>query len=51
MPQDIAYPIGGSNAEFKYFYLQMHYDNPDKIQSIESNTSKQRIFKVKFCAF
>jgi hypothetical protein len=27
-PQDIAYPIGGPQAEFTYFYLEIHYDNP-----------------------
>lgn len=33
-PQDIAYPLGGSSNEFKYFYLQMHYDNPGLIPSM-----------------
>lgn len=46
MPQDIAYPIGGSNAEFKYFYLQMHYDNPDKIQNVK-DTSGVRLYLTK----
>jgi hypothetical protein len=28
-PQDLAYPIEG----FKYFYLEMHFDNPNRIPS------------------
>jgi hypothetical protein len=26
-PDDMAYPLGGSEDEFKYFYLQLHYNN------------------------
>ena len=32
-PSDLAYPVGGPDAEFKYFFLEMHYDNPQKIPS------------------
>jgi hypothetical protein len=28
-PSNLAYPLGGSTKEFKYFFLEMHYDNPD----------------------
>lgn len=28
-PDDFAYPLGGSDNEFKYFYLEIHYDNPN----------------------
>ena len=30
-PEDLAYPLGGSENEFKYFMLQIHYDNPQKL--------------------
>jgi hypothetical protein len=33
MPQNIAYPLGGPKADFKYFYIQMHYSNPAIIPS------------------
>lgn len=33
MPSNIAYPLGGESLDFKHFYLQMHYDNPNIIQS------------------
>lgn len=32
-PDDLAYPLGGSEDEFKYFYLEIHYNNPDKTAS------------------
>ena len=28
-PSNIAYPIGGPNADFKYFYYEIHFNNPD----------------------
>lgn len=31
-PEDIAYPMGGEN-NFKYFFFQIHYNNPKKIES------------------
>ena len=31
-PQNLAYPLGGSEDEFKYFFLELHYDNPDKLR-------------------
>ena len=34
-PQDMAYPIGGSDEEFKYFYLQVHYDNAELHKGID----------------
>ena len=27
-PSDMGYPLGGSPNEFKYFVLQLHYNNP-----------------------
>ena len=33
MPSNIAYPLGGESPDFKHFYLQMHYDNQNIIQS------------------
>ncbi|CAF1008830.1 unnamed protein product [Brachionus calyciflorus] len=27
-PEDLAYPLGGSDQETKYFFLEIHYDNP-----------------------
>ena len=35
-PDDLAYPIGGPDAEFKYFRLEMHFSNPEKIPSCET---------------
>jgi hypothetical protein len=32
-PQDIAYPIEG----FKYFYFQVHFDNPNRVSSKNRN--------------
>ena len=32
-PPNMAYPIGGSPTEFRYFYLQMHYENPNIYKS------------------
>jgi len=32
-PSNIAYPLGGTNGDFKYFYMQMHYNNPSLVQS------------------
>lgn len=33
-PSDLAYPIGGGDDDsFKYFFLQIHYDNPQKLSS------------------
>ena len=32
-PSNIAYPLGGPQADFKYFYIQMHYNNPSIIKS------------------
>jgi hypothetical protein len=29
----LAYPFGGSEIEPKYFFLEMHYDNPDLIKN------------------
>ena len=31
-PSDLAYPIGGSPNEFKYFKLEIHYHNPQSLQ-------------------
>ena len=31
-PEDVAYPLGGSSNEFKYFILQIHYNNPNKLE-------------------
>ena len=28
-PAKLGYPVGGSSQEFKYFFLQMHYENPE----------------------
>ena len=28
-PADLAYPMGGSDDEFKYFVFEIHYDNPE----------------------
>lgn len=39
-PEDLAYPIGGSEDEFKYFYLEIHYDNPHKVPSIKNLSHK-----------
>lgn len=33
-PPDLAYPIGGSEDEFKYFFLEIHYHNPQRLHSI-----------------
>jgi hypothetical protein len=31
-PSDLAYPMGGSPNEFKYFRLEIHYNNPQSLQ-------------------
>lgn len=31
----MAYPIGGSSNEFRYFFLQMHYENPNKDMDVK----------------
>ena len=28
-PTDIGYPVGGSGRDFTYFFMEMHYDNPE----------------------
>jgi hypothetical protein len=33
-PLDLAYPIGGTTNKFKYFYIEMHYNNPQHVPSI-----------------
>ena len=40
IPENLAYPLGGSPSEMKYFYLQVHYDNPSQLLS-----------KIKFSIF
>jgi hypothetical protein len=32
-PEDMGYPLGGGEDEFKYFILEIHYDNPMQIKS------------------
>jgi hypothetical protein len=32
-PQGLGFPIGGENSEFTYFFIEVHYDNPQKIKS------------------
>lgn len=32
-PDDLAYPIGGSENETKYFFLEIHYNNPNNLPS------------------
>ncbi len=31
-PADLAYPLGGSQNEFKYFILQIHYNNQNLLR-------------------
>lgn len=33
LPPELGYPFGGSDLETKYFYLEIHYDNPSLKQS------------------
>ena len=33
-PSNIAYPMGGPDADFQYFFLQIHYDNPQLIKGM-----------------
>jgi hypothetical protein len=33
-PDEMGYPLGGSEDEFKYFVLEIHYDNPMLINSL-----------------
>ena len=33
LPKQYGYPVGGESATFKYFFMQLHYENPDKIPS------------------
>ena len=36
-PSDMAYPLGGPDADSKYFVLQMHYDNPNKTKATDKS--------------
>ncbi len=38
MPSNIAYPLGGPKRDFRYFYLQMHYNN--------LNMDKSRLIQI-----
>jgi hypothetical protein len=33
-PSNMAYPLGGSEQEFEYFILEIHYDNPTLLPGI-----------------
>lgn len=33
-PEHLAYPIGGSKDSFRYFFVEIHYNNPDQTPSI-----------------
>ena len=35
-PSDMGYPLGGSPNEFKYFVLQLHYNNPQLLTGNKS---------------
>lgn len=28
----MAYPLGGPQADFKFFFIEMHYNNPSLVQ-------------------
>ncbi len=43
-PESFAYPIGGSENEFKYFYLQMHYENTDYEKSKNHLNNFNKLF-------
>jgi len=38
MPPEYGYPIGGSEKEFKHFFLEMHFDNPSLDKDVTEHT-------------
>ena len=32
-PEHLAYPIGGSKDSFRYFFFEIHYNNPNQLPS------------------
>ena len=43
-PNDIAYPLGRNASTSKYFYLEIHYDNPEIIKDIQNPDSPNTVF-------
>ncbi len=37
-PSNLAYPLGGPNADFKYFFLELHYTNPALVKGAQLRT-------------
>jgi hypothetical protein len=37
-PSNVAYPLGGKNADFKYFFLELHFHNPSLEKDIQMRT-------------
>lgn len=38
-PQKFGYPVGGGEKEFKYFFLEMHYENPTLDQNVREDSA------------
>ncbi|CAF1012278.1 unnamed protein product [Brachionus calyciflorus] len=45
-PKDLAYPLGGSDKTGKYFFIEIHYDNP-KLKSNVRDFSGIRYYTTK----
>ena len=41
IPPEYGYPVGGNKNDFKYFFIQMHYENPEKLKDIQVKTEFQ----------
>ena len=46
MPPKLGYPLGGSEDETKFFFLEMHYENPYGDLGVKDN-SAMRIYATK----
>ena len=47
-PEDIAYPSGGADGDYTYFYLQLHYDNPNLIDGIKDQSGVRYYASTKY---
>ena len=45
-PEGLALPMGGDDADFTYFHLKVHYNNPELIPSKKKRISYYSQLKV-----
>jgi hypothetical protein len=43
-PDELGFPFGGKDSEFTYFYLQIHYDNPDFVKNLHDESGVRLYF-------